>query len=269
VTLGDLMAAQPTPIVNLTRGTVVCEHAIIADRALPRMRGLLGRRSLPGGEGILLRPAPSIHTAFMRFPIDVIFLDRDLHVVKLVETLGPWRMASARRAHAALEIAAGEAVARGIEIGDSLGLVADTVSASETGSNGGAPQPQMPAGAADTLRVLLVGKDRRFRSVTSALLTGRGCAVTLGERLDVAMMRADRESPDVVVIDADSSPVAARFEAAHLQTFDPPVGVVIISGARDAPAPAVPVLAKWGPFEQLYSAVTAARPDHDWRRSNG
>lgn len=264
------MAAQPTPILNLTRGTVVCEHAVLADRALPRMRGLLGRRSLPAGEGLLLRPAPSIHTAFMRFPIDVIFLDRKLHVVKVVETLGPWRMASARRAHVALEIAAGEAAARGIEIGDGLELVINAASAGETGSNRGEHQPQLPgADAAGSPHVLLVGKDRRFRSVTSALLTRRGCAVTLGERLDVATMRVDRESPDVVVIDADSSPMTARLEAAHLQTFDPPVGVVVVSGARSAAAPAVPVLAKWGPFEQLYTAIKTARPDCDWERSNG
>lgn len=264
------MAAQPTPILNRTRGTVVCEHTVLADRALPRMRGLLGRRSLPAGEGLLLRPAPSIHTAFMRFPIDVIFLDRRLHVVKVVEKLGPWRMASARRAHTALEIAAGEAAARGIEIGDGLELDIDAGSPGATGSDGGEHQPQLPGGgAAGTLHVLLVGKDRRFRAVTSALLTRRGCTVTLGDGLDVATMRVDRESPDVVVIDADSSPMTARFEAAHLQTFDPPVGVVVVSGARSAAAPAVPVLAKWGPFEQLYSAIKTARPDCDWERSNG
>src|ERR1700760_4876190 len=114
------MATRSHPVVNLTRGTVVCDHAVIADRAASRMRGLLGRSSLPAGEGLLLQPAPSIHTAFMRFPIDVIFLDRSRQVVKLVETLGPWRMASTRRAHAALELAAGQAAARGIELGDRL-----------------------------------------------------------------------------------------------------------------------------------------------------
>ena len=64
------MRREAKLIVNLTRGGVVCERGVIADRALRRMRGLLGRRTLPEGEGMLLRPAPSIHTAFMRFPID-------------------------------------------------------------------------------------------------------------------------------------------------------------------------------------------------------
>jgi uncharacterized membrane protein (UPF0127 family) len=86
------------------------------------MRGLLGRQSLPAGEGLLLTPAPSVHTAFMRFPIDVVFLDRDLQVLKLVQGLTPWRIASARRARATLELAAGEAHARGVRVGDSLGL---------------------------------------------------------------------------------------------------------------------------------------------------
>jgi uncharacterized membrane protein (UPF0127 family) len=113
-----------TPIFNLTRRTGVCERAVSADRPLRRMRGLLGRRSLPAGEGLLLRSAPSVHTAFMRFPIDVVFLDRNLTVVKLVERMRPWRVASARQARAALELAAGEAEARGIQIGDKLSLVA-------------------------------------------------------------------------------------------------------------------------------------------------
>lgn len=269
-TLGDLMATHSTPIVNYTRGTVVCEHAVIADRVLSRMRGLLGRDSLPAGEGLLLQPAPSIHTAFMRFPIDVIFLDRNLQVVKLVETLSPWRMTSARRAHAALELPAGEAVMRGVEIGDSLGLVTVTAGADagETERTGGEHEPVVGiGGGADSLRVLLVGKDRRFRSVTSALLTRRGCTVTLGERLDVATMHANREAVDVVVIDADSSPIAPR-QVADLRTLHPPVGVVVLSAAPSGALPTGPLLAKWGPFDRLYDAIRTARPDRNWRRAD-
>ncbi len=84
------------------------------------MRGLLGRRDLPRGEGILLRPAASVHTWFMRFPIDVVFLDRELRVLKVVPGLGPWRMASGRGARAVLELAAGECERRGLEAGDRL-----------------------------------------------------------------------------------------------------------------------------------------------------
>lgn len=71
----------------------------------------------------MLRPTPSIHTAFMRFPIDVVFLDRNLRVVKLVEHMRPWRTASARRARTTLELAAGEIAQREIRVGHSLAVL--------------------------------------------------------------------------------------------------------------------------------------------------
>lgn len=84
------------------------------------MRGLLGRRHLPEEEGILLRPAGSIHTFFMRFAIDAVFLDRDLVVVGLAHRLKPWRTAGRRGAHCVLELAAGVGEKRGLQVGDRL-----------------------------------------------------------------------------------------------------------------------------------------------------
>jgi len=107
-------------------GGVVCERCTLAATPLARMRGLLGRASLDAREGVLLRPAGAVHTAFMRFAIDVVFVDRDLVVRRVVSDLPPWRTASARRARAALELAAGEAVRRGIEPGDRLELAPAT-----------------------------------------------------------------------------------------------------------------------------------------------
>jgi uncharacterized protein len=101
-------------------GSIVCERCVLADTALTRMRGLLGRRDLPSGEGILLKPASSVHMAFMRFAIDAVFLDRDLRVVKVASDLRPWRAAGSRGAKAVLEIPAGEAGRRGLTIGDRL-----------------------------------------------------------------------------------------------------------------------------------------------------
>jgi uncharacterized protein len=98
----------------------VCERCVLADTALARMRGLLGRRDLPNGEGILLKPASSVHMAFMRFPIDAVFLDGNFRVVKVAADLRPWRMAGSRQAKAVLEIAAGEAARRGLTTGDQL-----------------------------------------------------------------------------------------------------------------------------------------------------
>ncbi len=108
-------------IVNLTRGGCVCV-AELANRPLRRMLGLMGRRGLPAGEGLLLSPAPSIHTAFMRFPIDALFLDRELEVLEIVERLRPWRVAAKRGARAVLELPAGEATRRGVLVGDQLEL---------------------------------------------------------------------------------------------------------------------------------------------------
>ena len=86
------------------------------------MRGLLGRKELPSGEGILLRPAGSVHTFFMRFPIDVVFLDRELQVVSLAEDVPPWKVRGARGAKAVLELASGECARREIRVGDQLAL---------------------------------------------------------------------------------------------------------------------------------------------------
>ena len=104
-------------------GEAVVERCFVADRPWSRMRGLLGRKSLASGEGLLLRPAGSVHTFFMRFPIDVVFLDRELEVVGVAPELRAWRAAGRRGAKAALELPAGEAARRGIEAGVRLEFV--------------------------------------------------------------------------------------------------------------------------------------------------
>ena len=101
-------------------GAVICERCEIPESALGRMRGLLGRDGLEPGGGMLIDRAPSVHMFFMRFSIDVVFLDRDRRVVRVVERLRPWRIASARRAAAALELPAGAAAAAGVNVGDVL-----------------------------------------------------------------------------------------------------------------------------------------------------
>ena len=103
-------------------GTVVCESCRLAATFMTRLRGLVGRKALASGEGLLLRPAPSIHTFFMRFPIDVVFLDRSGVVRKLVPNLRPWRVAFAGGRSDALELGAGEAAAQRLRPGDRLEL---------------------------------------------------------------------------------------------------------------------------------------------------
>jgi len=103
-------------------GTVVCERCEVPESSFGRARGLLGRDGLEAGEGMLIDRAGSVHMFFMRFPIDVVFLDRDLKVVGVRHGLRPWQVAAARRAVAALELPAGAAAEAGIEEGDVLTL---------------------------------------------------------------------------------------------------------------------------------------------------
>ena len=103
-------------------GTQVCERCTLADSAPTRLKGLLGRGQLRHGEGMLLRPAPAIHTWFMRFPIDAVFLDRELQVVGVTPELRPWRWARRAGARAVLELGAGEADRLGVKPGERLTL---------------------------------------------------------------------------------------------------------------------------------------------------
>jgi uncharacterized membrane protein (UPF0127 family) len=108
-------------IVNRTRDdAVVCARAEVADSVFKRLRGLLGRASLAPGEGMLFRGESSIHSAFMRFRFDAVFLDRELRVVGLAEDIPPWRVRAARGARNILELGTGEISRTGLAIGDQL-----------------------------------------------------------------------------------------------------------------------------------------------------
>jgi uncharacterized membrane protein (UPF0127 family) len=255
-----LVATDTKLIVNLTRGVSLCEGAI-ADRPVPRMKGLLGRAFLPSGEGVLLRPAPSIHTAFMRFPIDALFLDDGMKVLAIEPSLPPWRVAGHRGARSVLELAAGECDRLDVRIGDRLAL--RDVAAAPSGeswtvyADGKATAPEQLS--ALTLHILVVSADRRFRGVASVLLSGRGCSVTTCESTIGLHKLARRVEPDVVVLDLGARPalgaVLARVRRLHR------AGRLIVV-AEDPPRRRLAwhdaVLPKWGRFEELYAAVEGA-----------
>lgn len=91
-----------------------------ADGFVARLAGLLFAPPLAPGEGLLLVPCASVHTAFMRYPIDVVFLDRAGAITRIVPCLAPWRVAVCRGAHQTLELAAGEAARLELLAGASL-----------------------------------------------------------------------------------------------------------------------------------------------------
>jgi stress-induced morphogen len=90
-------------VLKKAGGEVVCERCELANTPLKRMRGLLGRSGLDEDEGMLFRPAGSIHMFFMRFPIDAVFCDRDLVVVGVERDLKPWKTAVRERIQQLLE----------------------------------------------------------------------------------------------------------------------------------------------------------------------
>jgi uncharacterized membrane protein (UPF0127 family) len=112
-------------VLKRAGGEVVCERCELADTPLKRMKGLLGRSGLDEGEGMLFRPAGSIHMFFMRFPIDAVFCDRDLVVVGVEHDLKPWKTARRKGAKVVIELAAGAAGA--LEPGDRLFLETATM----------------------------------------------------------------------------------------------------------------------------------------------
>ena len=96
-----------TKLTERESGRVIIEALTIARTPLQRMRGLLGRNGLPANEGMFIERCSSIHTFFMRFPLDVIFLDRDLRVNRVIRHLKPWRLAGSWGAAHVIEAEAG------------------------------------------------------------------------------------------------------------------------------------------------------------------
>lgn len=114
------MARKPlVQLRNEIRDTVLASRCRIADSYFPRLIGLMGAQSLPPGDGLLILPCSSIHTHFMRFPIDVIYVSRENIVVALDEHMAPWRFGRIHRgARYVVELPAGTIAATGTEVGD-------------------------------------------------------------------------------------------------------------------------------------------------------
>ena len=109
---------------DITRATTVGTRITIADTSLTRLIGLVGKRRLDSGCGLLIRPSSGIHTFGMLFSIDVVALSRGLQVLELWHRMGPFRMTRIRwRTHSMLELPAGQISSCKMEVGDQLELV--------------------------------------------------------------------------------------------------------------------------------------------------
>lgn len=94
-------------LIHAGSGTILADRLEFARTPFERMRGLLGRQGLPPGGGMMIERCSSIHTFFMRFPLDVIFLDSEMVVRKVVRRLKPWRLAGSVGARHVVELPAG------------------------------------------------------------------------------------------------------------------------------------------------------------------
>jgi uncharacterized membrane protein (UPF0127 family) len=108
---------QAGTLLDAVSGDVIVPHVERTTTLVERVRGLLGQSGLAADSGLLIDPCPSVHTAFMGFAIDVVYLDEAGAVVKVVPRLAPWRLSAARGARMTLELAAGSAARCGLAVG--------------------------------------------------------------------------------------------------------------------------------------------------------
>lgn len=105
---------------NLTRKTVLAASVEVADHGAARSKGLLGRNSLPAGEGLWIVPCEAVHTFGMRFPIDLVYIDRNKRVKKVRSAVRAWRISGCLSAHSVIELPSGTVRATRTGPGDML-----------------------------------------------------------------------------------------------------------------------------------------------------
>jgi uncharacterized membrane protein (UPF0127 family) len=110
----------PRQAVNITRGTVLATRLELAGTGSSRNKGLLGRDCLFPGEGLWIVPCEAVHTFFMRFPIDLVYLDRNKRIKKLRSNVSAWRLSACLTAHSVIELPTGAIRETQTEPGDTI-----------------------------------------------------------------------------------------------------------------------------------------------------
>jgi uncharacterized membrane protein (UPF0127 family) len=244
---------RKVPNLTLRRedGRVVAESVVVADSTGRRLRGLLGKKELPSGHAVLLRPAWSIHTAFMRFPIDVVFLDADQIVVKIVPNLPSFKTASCRGAREVVELRAGECERRGLALGDRVAWAARA-------ADEAAPIPVADLEGERRGAVVLASTDQRYLKLVRFLLDGKGIGVVASVPPQGAAEAAGGEAADVVVIDAGGMTEGLRL--ANVTRARRPEATVVLVGedAADRAPAGMRVYEKWDDTEGVVAAIEDA-----------
>ena len=110
--------------INETRGTVLAEYLEIADSWFARLQGLLGRKKLAEKQGLILCPCNSVHTCFMKFNIDVLFMDNGGQVIYVIENMPSFRFSPlVGQAKYVLELSAGTIELTGTRPGDQVAII--------------------------------------------------------------------------------------------------------------------------------------------------
>jgi uncharacterized membrane protein (UPF0127 family) len=219
-------------------GIIVCKRCRVADAFFSRFIGLLGRRALAEHEGLLLHPASSIHTFFMRFPIDVVFVGPDGAVRKVVRNLRPWRITGSRGSRAVLELPAGTCARLALGPGDRLDI---------------------PRSETRGLRVLVAGRDRRYVRFVSFLLAQKGLDVARSITPELLPRLVSQHQPDVVIVEAGTplSPVG-RIAAATAAAYEDVRVVLVVDDARSARRVGVRAIEKKCSLNRLLDEIELA-----------
>ena len=247
------MRRRGTLTLRRDDGRVICETVVVADRWTRRLRGLLGRKRLEPDEGLLLRPSFSIHTVFMRFPIDAVFIDHDLMVLKIEAGMRPFRTASCRGAREVVELRAGECARRGLSVGDRIAWASQVSLPLE-----GTPASAVVHESESRGRVVVASRDARFVKLVRFLLDGKGIETAASVPAEKLIATLERDPDvDVVVLDAQDAvaPTLANANAARALRPEVPVFVAGETRAAERAPAGVRIYDKWNETDDLLAAV--------------
>jgi uncharacterized membrane protein (UPF0127 family) len=234
-------------------GDVLCARCRLADTPITRFKGLLGRRELGADEGMLLATG-AIHTSFMRFAIDVAFLDRNFVVLRTIDTMKPWRVAWQRRAHAVVELPPGALERAGVQAGERMSLVRHAPPVDSD-----VPERRTDGDAA--LRVAVASPDSRFLRVAQFLLSRQPFDVETFR--DTRSLMKSRTPSDVVVLDSSTSLATTARVMRELTVVNPATRFVVVgeappNGNGDTATHALRVLPKWDSFDRIVEEILSA-----------